>query len=113
MTPFYAELDFWLYAMCAAIFTACFVMYGLRSRWRSSGWIGWALLTLYGSLSAILGFVMLVLSGALPEGGPRDVVRSILLGGVAIAGALHLSQILRLQRLDESERVHPRRRHTD
>jgi hypothetical protein len=95
---FYTEPRFWLYLATLTPFALCFILYGLRSPWRSSV-VGVALFTLYGSIVAVLVFAVLALSGVVPE-PLRAVLRAVFLGVVSLAGWLHLAMILRLQRRD-------------
>jgi hypothetical protein len=99
LPPFYAEPTFYQYLATWAVFTACLLFYGLRSPWRESS-VGKAMVTLYGSLVAILTLVLLILVGLIPEGQPRDLLRTLTLGGMTLAGAVQLAAILRLQRRD-------------
>lgn len=93
------EPIFWLYFSTWAVFTACLLLYGLRSRWQQSG-TGRAMMALYASIVAILTMTLLFLTGTIPEGPVRDFARSLTLGGVTLAGVIQLATILRHQRRD-------------
>lgn len=99
---------FWLYAACAAPWTACLLTYGLRSPWRRS-WVGRAMFTTYGALAAVLGLAALLRVVRLPVHIAITLAVATLTA-VGIAGVVQLVNIVRLQRRDPSA---PHRRSTD
>ena len=97
VASFWVQPMFWLYFSTWVVFTACLLVYTLRSPWQRSG-VGRAMVTLYGSLVAILTMVLLFLMDVIPEGSARDFLRSLTLGCVTLAGTVQLVTILRHQR---------------
>jgi hypothetical protein len=94
--PFYANWVFWLYLGTLLIYLSCLVLYGLRSPWRFEP-VGRALFAVLASLTSVLLFAVVALSGVIPR-SMTDVLRAALLGSVAVAGCFFLRQIIRLQR---------------
>lgn len=108
--PFWTNWAWWAYLFVWVPFALSAVLYATRSPWRRSP-MGRALMTLLGSLTAVLSFVMVVL--AVPV-DPRiiDTLRGLTLGSVGIAGWLLLRQMLTEQKRAREEPC-PRRRATD
>ncbi len=94
--PFYEDLRFWLYLLTLIPFLSCWLLYGLRSPWRFEP-IGRAMFTLLTSLTSVLAFACVALTGAVPL-DVAAVIRVVLLGSVSIAGFLLLRQVIRFQR---------------
>lgn len=93
---FYNHLPFWLYVLTLLPYAMCLWFYGRRSPWRQSP-VGRGLFALYAAIVAILLYAVIAQTTAIPE-PIRDTLRAVLLGGVALAGWVQLSNILRLQR---------------
>ena len=108
---FYAYWPFWAYLFVWVPFAASSALYAARSPWRALP-VGRALMTLLGSLTAVLTFVMIAVAVPLPE-RLIDVLRGITLGSVGIAGWMLLRQIHVLQHEAIPEGDCPRRRSTD
>ena len=109
---FVSRLPFWLYLGTLLPFALCLFFYGTRSPWQQSP-IGRALISLLISLTAVLGWAVLVQITEIPR-PVLDAMRAVLLGGVALTGWVLLANIRRLQRERPAELVeHPRRRSTD
>lgn len=109
--PFWQNWVWWAYLFVWVPFAASAALYGLRSPWRHSA-IGRAFMTLLGSLTAILSFVLVLLAVPLST-GLADWLRGVTLGGVGLAGYLLLRQIHILQNIAKAEPPCPRRRTTD
>ena len=92
---FYANWAFWAYAFVWIPFAASSALYAARSPWRALP-VGRALMTLLGSLTAVLTFVMIAVAVPLPH-RLIDVLRGLTLGSVGIAGWMLLRQIHVLQ----------------
>jgi hypothetical protein len=111
-TPaFWANWVFYAYAVVWLPFACATVLYAARSPWRERP-VGWALMTLLGSLTAILTFVLVAMAVPLPR-DVIDVLRGLTLGGVSVAGWLLLRQIYVLQGRNDLESAHPHSRSTD
>jgi hypothetical protein len=93
--PFYERLPFYLYLLTLLPFALCLFFYGIRSPWRVSP-MGRALISLLTSLTAVLGWAVLVQITEIPR-PVLDAMRAVLLGGVALTGWVLLSNIVRLQ----------------
>lgn len=87
---------FWLYLGTLLPYALCLVLYGIRSPWQMSP-VGRGLFSLYAALVAVLAFAVVAQIAVIPT-SVRDLLRAVLLGGVALAGWVQLSNILRLQR---------------
>lgn len=111
IVPFWSNWVWWAYAFVWLPFAGCTILYAVRSPWRLTP-IGRALMTLLGSLTAILTFVLFVMAVPVPE-RVADVIRGLTLGCVGIAGYLLLRQIHVLQNVTKNEPDCPRRRATD
>ena len=112
MTPaFYANWIFWAYVFVWMPFAAATALYAIRSPWRARP-VGRALMTLLGSLTAILSFVLVVMAMPLPK-DVIDILRGLTLGSVSLAGWLLLRQIHVLQSQRQTRPPTPRRRATD
>jgi hypothetical protein len=108
---FWTDLRFWLYAVTLIPFLLCLLFYGLRSPWRFDP-VGRALFTLLASITSVLLFATVTLSGVIPV-PVTTALRPLLLGGVIVGGWLLLFQILRIQRESRRRADCPRRRSTD
>jgi hypothetical protein len=98
---FVARLPFWLYLLTLLPFALCLFFYGTRSPWRASP-MGRALISLLISLTAVLGWAVLVQITEIPR-PVLDAMRAVLLGGVALTGWVLLANIRRLQRERDTE----------
>lgn len=103
---FLADLRFWLFASTLLPFALCLIFYGLYSPWRESR-VGRSLMALYGSLVATLLYATLTAAHVFPE-QVQQVMRVMLLGGVAVAGWVQLANVLHFQR--EARRCRDRER---
>lgn len=111
MPSFLTNWLFWAYAFVWLPFFLFVVLYATRSPWRSTS-TGRALMTLGGSLTAVLTFVLFVI--AVPISAEmRDMLRGATLGSVAIAGWMLLRELIRLQKTQGPEGDHPMCRTTD
>lgn len=109
---FYADWAFYAYLFVFIPFACSTVLYAVRSPLRALP-IGRALMTLLGSLTAILAFVLFVLIVPLPH-PVIDTLRGLTLGAVGIAGWMLLRQIHVLQTVVRAEPDEcPKRRATD
>lgn len=93
---FYTELRFWLFAAPLLPFALCLYFYGRFSPWRESR-VGKSLMLLYGSLVATLLYAVIAVADVFPEPVQR-VARVVLLGGITVAGWVHLANVLHFQR---------------
>lgn len=101
----YAYLFVWVpFALCTALYAA-------RSPWRTHA-IGRALMTLLGSLTAVLTFVLFVMAVPVSK-DVTDVLRGLTLGSVGLAGWMLLRQIHVLQKFRADDGPCPQRRVTD
>lgn len=110
MPPFYERVPFYLYLATLAPYALCLFFYGTRSPWQKSQ-TGRALIALLVSLVAVLGWAVLVQVTVIPK-PVLDVMRGVLLGGVALAGWVMLRQIVQLQN-ERKQQAPPSRRSTD
>jgi hypothetical protein len=109
---FYLDWAFYAYLFVWVPFASSTALYALRSPWRTLP-IGRALMTLLGSLTAVLTFVLFVLMVPIPKQAV-DILRGLTLGAVGIAGWMLLRQIHVLQTVVKNEPDKcPRRRATD
>jgi hypothetical protein len=109
--PFYDTWSFWLYAAAWLPYTACLLLYGLRSPWWA-GATGRAILALYAALTGVLTLALVARIFDI-HGDLLDALRFLLLGAVAVLGFVQLHTIVRLQRRDRDGHAHPHRRSTD
>lgn len=94
MPPFWAIPAFWVYLLTWAPFASFLILYGLRSPWRATS-TGRGIFTLTASMVAVLSNALAgVMLGDYPG---RDLVRLILVGGVACAGWNLLRNLIGLQ----------------
>lgn len=110
MPSFLTNWMFWAYAFVWLPFFLFVVLYAARSPWRSTS-TGRALMTLGGSLTAVLTFVLVVIAVPLPA-EVRDMLRGLTLGGVAIAGWMLLRELIRLQKSRPTQGASPMGRST-
>lgn len=93
---------FWLYAVIAAPWVVCAVLYGLRSPWYRSA-VGWSTFVSWASVAAALSLTALFL--AVPLSRTVEIVVSVVvLGAIGVAGYVQLVNLVRAQRRD---RDHP------
>lgn len=111
MPPFWSNWVWWAYAFVWLPFALSAALYALRSPWRVTA-VGRALMTLLGSLTAVLSFVLFVMAVPVPE-HVSDLLRGLTLGSVGIAGWLLLREIHTLQNLHDTAPPCPHRRSTD
>lgn len=108
--PFWSNWIWWAYFFVWMPFALCAALYAFRSPWRALP-IGRALMTLLGSLTAVLSFVLFVMAVPVPR-GVMDVLRGLTLGSVGLAGWMLLRQITVIQARRPLEPC-PKRRSTD
>jgi ABC-type Co2+ transport system permease subunit len=108
--PFWSNFIWWAYAFVWLPFAACTALYAVRSPWRALP-IGRALMTLLGSLTAVLSFVLFVMAVPIPR-EVMDVLRGLTLGSVGLAGWMLLRQIAVIQNNQPPDPC-PKRRSTD
>lgn len=110
--PFWANLTFWIYLIVWLPFALFVVLYATRSPWQSTP-VGRAVMSLAVSITAVLTFVLIVIVFPIPDGA-KQVLRAVVLGGVAIAGWLMVRQLLTQQNAGRRQvDGHPLRRSTD
>lgn len=98
----YADYTFWMYAVPAALYWAFVGFYAIRSpAWKRTA-VGRGLMTQAGSLAAVFTYICLLLAVAVPQ-DIKDTLRALLIGGVTIAGALMLKNLL----VEQGKRDHP------
>lgn len=91
------SLGFWLYAVGAALWTACAVAYLAREPWWRS-WIGRSLVGSWSSFAAVLILAAIFRVEPLPH------AVLVTLAAVDVAGLVQLATVLHLQRRDRAGR---------
>ncbi len=100
----YANLSLYMYLIPTSLYTAFVVLYATRTRsWRRTS-VGRAVMTQAGSLAAVFGYISLMLAVDLPD-EMTSTLRTLLIGGVTIASALMLKNLL----VEQSNHRHPDR----
>lgn len=96
------SLTFWMYAIPTAIYAAFVGFYAIRTpAWKRTA-VGRGLMTQAASLAAVFAYICLMLAVDLPE-DIKGTLRALLIGGVTIAGALMLKNLL----IAQSQRDQP------
>jgi hypothetical protein len=112
MPPFYADLTFWMYFVAGLPFALFVGFYAIRTpTWKRTA-VGRALMTQSSALAATFYYICLLLAVNVPE-DVKQVLRSLLIGGVTIGGALMFKNLLVEQSRQNGESPHPLRRSTD
>ena len=89
----YSDLTFWMYAVPTALYWAFVGLYAFRSpAWKRTA-VGRGLMTQAASLAAVFTFICLMLAVDLPE-DIMGTLRTLLIGGVTIGGALMLKNLM-------------------
>lgn len=87
------SLTFFMYATPAALYTAFVACYAIRTpTWKHTA-VGRGLMTQAASLAAVFAYICLLVAVDLPD-DIKDTLRALLIGGVTIAGALMLKNLL-------------------
>jgi len=89
----YMDLTFYMYALPAALYAAFVAFYAIRTpTWKNTA-VGRGLMTQAASLAAVFAYICLLLAVDLPE-DIKGTLRALLIGGVTLAGALMLKNLL-------------------
>ena len=84
---------FWMYVIAGAPYAAFVGFYAIRTpTWKRSA-VGRGLMSQAVSITAVFAYIALLLAVDVPE-DVKDVLRALLLGGITIAGALMLKNLL-------------------
>lgn len=95
--PFYENSAFYVYLIAWLPFALFVALYATRSPWRFTQ-TGRALMSVAGSLTAVLTFVLVVLIFPEFPASMKDVLRGVLTGGVSLSGWLMLRDLITKQR---------------
>jgi hypothetical protein len=109
--PWYTNLTFWAYAFAWLPFFLFVVIYATKSPWQTTP-VGRGMMALAASLTAVLTFVMVVISVPLPD-DVKTLLRGATMGGVALSGYLQLKNLLVILHRRKTDPDCPRRRATD
>ena len=91
--PFYENIAFYMYVAAGAPYAAFVGFYWVRTpTWRQTP-IGRGLMAQALSLTAMFAYICLLLAVPVSE-ELKDMLRALLLGGITIAGALMLKNLL-------------------
>lgn len=92
-TPWYLSLTFWMYVLAGAPYLTFVLLYAIRTpTWKNTS-VGRGLMTQAGSLAAVFTYICLLLAVDVPD-ELKATLRALLIGGVTIAGALMLRNLM-------------------